>query len=48
MLGICGARQQNAFRELRIFSGIWEDQCIILREQASTNTHPMRASAKFY
>ena len=37
ILGICGARQ-NTFRERRIFfSGIWGDQCIILRELWSTD-----------
>ena len=36
ILGICGERQ-NTFRELRIFSGIWGDQCIIFREQGSTD-----------
>ena len=38
ILGICEARQ-NTFRELRKFrSGIWGDQCIILREQGSTDS----------
>ena len=37
ILGIRGARK-NTFRELRIFSGIWEDQCIILRKQGSTDS----------
>ena len=38
ILGNCEARQ-NTFRELRKFcSGIWGVQCIILREQGSTDS----------
>ena len=38
ILGICEAGQ-NTFRELRkFFHGIWGDQCIILREQGSTDS----------
>ena len=35
ILRIWGVKE-NTFRELRIFSEIWEDQCIIFREQRST------------
>ena len=39
ILRIWGAKK-NIFRELRSFlSGIWGDQCIIFRDQGSTDAH---------
>ena len=38
ILGIFGVGQ-NIIRELRILSGIWGDQCIILRGQGITDAH---------
>ena len=41
ILKIWGAKE-NTFRELRNFlSGIWRDQCIIFRDQGSTDPRSM-------
>ena len=38
LLGILGAKA-NTFREMRtLFAGRWGDQCIIFRDQGSTDT----------
>ena len=47
VLRVWGAKK-NTFGELRNFlSGIWGDQCIIFRDQGSTNPHGGGGSLQF-